>query len=179
QYHLRWFESHLPPSGVAIRSLRDDLLGFAIAGPASREMLSRLVSADVSAAALRFLDFRRMHVGPVPAWVGRISFTGELGFEIWVPTEMQRALYDVLLDAGTDLGLEHFGARALNSLRLEKSFGNWAREYRPIYTPAEAGLNRFVDLAKAEFIGRAAVMADRERSPASRLVTLVVDASEA
>jgi dimethylglycine dehydrogenase len=179
QYHLRWFESRLPAAGVAVRSLRDDLLGFAIAGPASRELLGRLASADVSPAAFPFLGFRRMDIGMARAWVGRISFTGELGFEIWVPAEGERALYDALLDAGTDLGLKHFGARALNSLRLEKSFGNWAREYRPIYTPAEAGLSRLVDVSKPDFIGRAAVIADRERAPNRRLVTLVVDASDA
>ena len=179
QYHLRWFESRLPAAGVAVRSLRDDLLGFAIAGPASRELLGRLASADVSPAAFPFLGFRRMDIGMARAWVGRISFTGELGFEIWVPAEGERALYDALLDAGTHLGLKHFGARALNSLRLEKSFGNWAREYRPIYTPAEAGLSRLVDVSKPDFIGRAAVIADRERAPNRRLVTLVVDASDA
>jgi dimethylglycine dehydrogenase len=179
QYHLRWFESHLPATGVAIRSLRDDLLGLAIAGPASRELLGRLGSADVSAAGFPFLAFRPIDIGMSGAWVGRISFTGELGYEIWVPAEAQRTLYDALLGAGTDLGLRHFGARALNSLRLEKSFGNWAREYRPIYTPAEAGLNRFVDVGKQDFIGRAAVIADRERAPGRRLVTLVVDAGDA
>ena len=179
QYHLRWFESHLPATGVAIRSLRDDLLGFAIAGPASRELLGRIASADVSAAGFPFLAFHSIDVGMSRAWVGRISFTGELGFEIWVPAEAQCALYDRLRRAGTDLGLRHFGARALNSLRLEKSFGNWAREYRPIYTPAEAGLNRFVDVGKQDFIGRAAVIVDRERAPGRRLVTLVVDAGDA
>ncbi len=178
QYHLRWFESHLPATGVAIRSLRDDLLGFAIAGPASRELLGRLAAADVSAGGFPFLTFRRIDIGTSLAWVGRISFTGELGFEIWVPAEAERGLYDSLLGAGTDLGLRHFGARALNSLRLEKSFGNWAREYRPIYTPAEAGLNRFVDIGKPDFIGRAAVIADRERASARRLVTLVVHSGD-
>ena len=179
QYHLRWFDTHLPPSGVAIRALRTDLLGLAIAGPRSRELLSRLTGDDVSNAALPFLSFRAMDVALLPAHVGRISFTGELGYEIWVPADCQLALYDAILAAGADLGLRHFGARALNSLRLEKSFGNWAREYRPIYTPAEAGLDRFVDVAKADFIGRDAVLRDRERRPARRLVTLVVDATEA
>jgi len=179
QYHLRWFEAHLPEAGVAIRSLRDDLLGFAIAGPASREVLRKLTSMDVSPSAFPFLGFRRTHIGQQEAWVGRISFTGELGFEIWVATDAQRALYDALLDAGADLGLKHFGARALNSLRLEKSFGNWAREYRPVYTAAEAGLDRFVDLSKPEFIGRTAAVADREHGPLRRLVTLVIDAGDA
>jgi len=179
QYHLRWFDTHLPPSGVAIRALRAELLGLAIAGPRSRELLSRLTGDDVSNAALPFLSFRAMDVALLPAHVGRISFTGELGYEIWVPADCQLALYDAILAAGADLGLRHFGARALNSLRLEKSFGNWAREYRPIYTPAEAALDRFVDVAKADFIGRDAVLRDRERRPVRRLVTLVVDATEA
>jgi dimethylglycine dehydrogenase len=179
QYHLRWFDTHLPPSGAAIRPLRTELLGLAIAGPRSRELLSRLTGDDVSNATLPFLSFRAMDVALLPAHVGRISFTGELGYEIWVPADCQLALYDAILAAGADLGLRHFGARALNSLRLEKSFGNWAREYRPIYTPAEAGLDRFVDVAKADFIGRDAVLRDRERRPARRLVTLVVDATEA
>jgi len=179
QYHLRWFEAHLPPSGVAIRSLRNDWLGFAIAGPRSRELLARVCAGDVSDAASPFLSFRAMEVAMLPAHVGRISFTGELGYEIWVPADGQLALYDALLRAGDDFGLTHFGARALNSLRLEKSFGNWAREYRPIYTPVEARLERFVDLSKAEFTGRTAILRDRQQGPARRLVTLVVNASGA
>ena len=179
EYHLRWFESHLPGTGVAVRSLRDETLGFAIAGPASRALLASLTSAEVTASAFPFLGFRQMDIGGLRAWIGRISFTGELGFEIWVATEAQRRLYDALLEAGTDFRLRHFGARALNSLRLEKSFGNWAREYRPVYTPAEAGLDRFVDVSKPDFIGRAAVVSARERTPHRRLVTLTVDAADA
>ena len=91
----------------------------------------------------------------------------------------QLVLYDALTAAGADLGLTPFGARALHSLRLEKSFGTWAREYRPIYTPAEAGLDRFVAIDKGDFIGRAAVLRDRQQPPKRRLVTLVVDAADA
>ncbi len=179
QYHLRWFEAHLPRSGASIRALRTELLGLAIAGPKSRELLSRLTGDDVSHSAMPFLSFRAMDVAMLPARVGRISFTGELGYEIWVPADCQLALYEAIVAAGNDLGLRHFGARALNSLRLEKSFGNWAREYRPIYTPTEAGLERFVDVGKPDFVGREAVLRDREIGPARRLVTFVVDASEA
>ena len=99
--------------------------------------------------------------------------------KIWVPAGRQLALYDALVDAGADLGFMHFGARALNSLRLEKSFGTWAREFRPIYTPSEAGVDRFVDFEKSAFIGRAAALRDREQPPKRRLVTLVVDARDA
>jgi dimethylglycine dehydrogenase len=107
--------------------------------------------------------------------LGRITYTGDLGYEIWVRTDYQRTLYDLLAEAGADLGLRHFGARALNSLRLEKGFGSWAREYRPIYGPFEAGLDRFVDLDKNDFIGRDAALEEREEGPKRRLVTLVVD----
>jgi dimethylglycine dehydrogenase len=179
QYHLRWFEAHLPSSGVVLRSLRNEWLGFAIAGPRARDLLARLCANDVSNAAIPFLSFRETEIAMLPARVGRISFTGELGYEIWVPADCQLALYAALVAAGADLGLAHFGARALNSLRLEKSFGNWAREYRPIYTPDEAGVARFVDLAKVDFIGGAALARDRQQGPARRLVTLAVDAADA
>jgi dimethylglycine dehydrogenase len=179
QYHRRWFDTHLPQAGVAIRSLADEWMGLAIAGPRSRELLARVAADDVSAEAFPFLSFREMKVAGLEVRVGRISFTGELGYEIWVAADDQRSLYDALLAAGNDLGLKHFGARALHSLRLEKSFGNWAREFRPIYTPAEAGLDRFVDLAKSDFIGRTAVARDQATGPARRLVTFVVDAADA
>lgn len=178
QYHLRWFEAHLPRD-VTMRSLRNEWLGFALAGPRSRELLSRVCRDDVSNAAWPFLTFRATELAMLPARIGRISFTGELGYEIWVPADGQLVLYETLTAAGEDLGLRPFGSRALHSLRLEKSFGTWAREYRPIYTPAEAGLDRFVAIDKGEFVGRAAVLRDRQQSPKRRLVTLVVDAADA
>ncbi len=122
--------------------------------PNSRELLARVCGCDVSNAAFPFLAFRETTVGMLPAKIGRISFTDELGYEIWVAAHCQLALYEALLAAGADLGLTHFGSRALNSLRLEKSFGNWAREFRPIYSPVEAGLDRFVNLDKGDFVGR-------------------------
>jgi dimethylglycine dehydrogenase len=175
EYHMRWFEAHLPEKGVAIRSLRAELAGLAIAGPKSRALLERLTRADVSNDGFPFLSFRAIDLGMIPALVGRISFTGDLGYEIWVSADYQRALYDIIVAAGRDLGLSHFGARALNSLRLEKSFGSWAREFRPIYGPIEAGLERFVDLRKNDFIGRDAVLAAKEAGPKRRIATFVVD----
>jgi dimethylglycine dehydrogenase len=178
-YYLRWFERHLPPSGVAVRPVTMEYVGLSIAGPASRALLQPLVQADLSAAAFPFLSFRRMAIGMVPAWVGRISFTGELGYEIWVTPDYQRALYDLLVKAGAGHGLKSFGGRALNTLRLEKSFGTWAREYRPIYGPFEAGLGRFVDLAKEDFIGRDAALEEKEQGGALRLCTFGVEATGA
>jgi len=178
-YHMRWFEAHLPASGVSLRSLRSDLLGLAIAGPRARELLARLTRDDVSNDSLPFLSFRDMELGMIPAKVGRISFTGELGYELWVGADYQLALYDLLLEAGRDLGLRHFGSRALNALRLEKSFGTWAREFRPIYGPFEAGLSRFVDFRKNDFIGRDAALREKERGPQRRLITLAMGADSA
>ena len=106
-----------------------------------------------------------MDVGCAPALVARVSFTGELGFEIYVEAVYALAVYDALVKAGEDLGLVHFGGRALNSLRLEKSFGAWLREYTPDYTPRQAGLDRFIDFEKGDFVGRDAALRQRERDP--------------
>jgi dimethylglycine dehydrogenase len=175
EYHLRWFERQLPETGVFLRSLRTELLGLAIAGPRSRELLGRVLDAEVSNDAFPFLSIREAPAGMVPAIVGRLSFTGELGYELWVKADYERALYDLLVEKGADLRLAHFGARALLSLRLEKSFGSWAREYRPVYGPYGAGLGRFIARDKGAFIGRAPALAERENGPARRLVAFAVD----
>ncbi len=179
-YHMRWFLAHLPDSGVSLRALGTDLVGLQIAGPKARDLLARVADEDVSKEAFRFMAIRPMGIGMIPALVGRISFTGDLGYEIWVTPDYLRALHDLLRAEGADLGLKPFGGRALNSLRLEKSWGSWAREYRPIYTPWEAGLGRFVAPdKKPDFIGRDALLAARDAGPKQNLVTLVVDADDA
>jgi dimethylglycine dehydrogenase len=154
-------------------------VGLSVAGPHSRALLQSLTRTDLSSAAFPFLTFRQIDIGMVPALVGRISFTGELGYEIWVTTEYQRALYDLLREAGRAHDLQLFGGRALNAMRIEKSFGTWAREYRPIYGPYEAGLGRFVDLAKGEFIGRAAALEEKQSGGKLRLATFTVEAADA
>jgi dimethylglycine dehydrogenase len=141
--------------------------------------LQSLTRTDLATAAFPFLTFRAIDIGMVPALVGRISFSGELGYEIWVTSEYQRALYDLLIAAGRSHGLRLFGGRALNTMRIEKGFGTWAREYRPIYGPHEAGLARFVDFGKGEFVGRAAALEEKESGGALRLVTFSVDAQDA
>jgi len=178
-YYRRWFERHPPPAGVTVRPCAMQYVGLSLAGPRSRALLQGLTHEDLSSAAFPFLSFRRMDVGMIPALVGRITFTGDLGYEIWVTSEYQRALYDLLRGAGAEHGLGLFGGRALNAMRLEKSFGTWAREYRPIYGPYEAGLGRFVDLKKGDFIGRAAALEERESGGKLRLVTFSVEARDA
>jgi len=164
---------------VTCRGASMDYPGLSIAGPRARDLLQNLVHDDVSNAAFPFMSFRQMDVGMIPALVGRVSFTGELGYEIWVKPEYLRALHILLLEAGGPLGLEEFGMRALLCLRLEKSFGTWFREYRPIYGPYEAGLGRFVDLRKNDFIGRAAAAEEKASGGKLRLCTFAVDADDA
>ncbi|KAB2848652.1 MAG: aminomethyl transferase family protein, partial [Hyphomicrobiaceae bacterium] len=164
---------------VNIVAITDRQVGFALAGPRSRELLSRVVREDVSNKALPFLSLRTMDIGMVPARIGRISFTGELGYEIWCGMRWQRALMGSLREAGKDLGLKLFGGRALGSLRIEKGFGSWAREYRPIYGPEEAGLSRFLRQDGGEFIGRAAAEAAHKQGPERKLVLMSVETKDA
>jgi dimethylglycine dehydrogenase len=178
-YYLRWFERHLPEDGVTCRGASMDYPGLSIAGPKARDLLQRLVRDDVSNAAFPFMSFRRMDVGMIPALVGRLSFTGELGYEIWVKPEYLRALHGLLLEAGRPLDLVEFGMRALLCLRLEKSFGTWFREYRPIYGPYEAALGRFVDLKKNDFVGRSAAAEEKQSGGKLRLSTFAVEADDA
>ncbi|TPN91531.1 FAD-dependent oxidoreductase [Mesorhizobium sp. B1-1-5] len=181
QYHMRWFEAHLPNDGsVQIEALGQKLAGLAIAGPKAREVLAKVTRADVSNAAFPFMAVARMDIGMAPCLVGRVSYTGDLGYEIWVAPEYQRAAYEALLAAGEASGISLFGSRALNALRLEKNYGSWAREYRPIYGPLEAGLDRFVAYGKdADFIGKEAALAERKEGGKLRLRAFIVEATDA
>lgn len=174
-HHSRWFLQHLPSDGsVSFRVLGLSLVGLSLAGPRARDVLQKVTDTDLSTPSFRFMDFKPLQVGTIPARAGRLSYTGELGYELWVAPEYQRALFDLLMDAAEGFGMRLFGVRALMSLRLEKSYGTWFREYRPIYTPLEAGLASYIRLDH-EFIGRAAHEAELATGPARRLVTLVVD----
>jgi len=109
----------------------------------------------------------------------RISFTGELGYELFFPPEYQRALLAAMETAGGDLGLRLVGSRALGSLRIEKGFPSWGAELSPDYSPFDAGLDRFVRLDKADFVGRDAALRLKQQEPAARLVMMSVDSTDA
>ncbi|MEZ5774136.1 MAG: glycine cleavage T C-terminal barrel domain-containing protein [Hyphomicrobiaceae bacterium] len=134
---------------------------------------------DVTNAALPFLACREIEIGPQRAMVARLSITGELGYEINVPASGHRVLYGLLTSAGRELGLTSFGLRALDSLRLEKSYGSWGTEFSQGYTPAASGLDRFIAYDKPDFVGRDAVLHARQSAPGERLVTLAIDAVDA
>ncbi len=174
--HQRWFDDHTEP-GVSIRNVSDTMTGFQIAGPRARALIQPLCP---EAAQMSFLDVAMLTVGPVDCIVQRISYTGDLGFEIYCDPMDQRALWHALWRVGRPKGLVPFGMRAMMSLRLDRFFGAWLREYSPDYTAAETGIDRFIDWNKtADFIGRAAARAERETPPDRILVTFEVDADDA
>jgi dimethylglycine dehydrogenase len=179
EWHLRWFRDHLPSAGVRLDNLSESWLGFSLSGPRARDILARLTAADISNAALPFLGVCAMDIGFTQAIVARVSLTGELGYEINVRASEQRALWAALHEAGGDFGMQPIGMRAQDSLRLEKGYGVWSLEFAQSYTPAMAGLDRFIAFDKGEFIGRAAALKERQRGPAQRLVLLAVASPDA
>ena len=178
-WHQRWFDQNLT-DGVTIENVSDARSGFQIAGPKARELLARVTRADVSAAAFKFMDVRQMTIGMANCTVQRVSYTADLGYEIFTNHMSVRHLWTVLTEAGADLGIRAFGMRAMMSLRLDKWFGSWGREFSPDYTPCETGLDRFIRWNKdADWIGRAAASAEKAAGPKRKLVSFVVDADDA
>jgi dimethylglycine dehydrogenase len=177
---MRWFRKHLPKDGsVRIHRFDQTLVGLSIAGPKSQELLQKLADIDVSSKAFRFMEFREMAVGGAPCMVNRITYTGDLGYEIWMQPAYQRLVYKAIKDAGEEFGIVDFGMRALLSMRLEKNFPTWFRELRPIYGPFEGGMDRFIKLEKNDFIGREAAAKEHQASPKLRRASFVVDAGDA
>jgi len=179
EFHLRWFWQADPPADVFVRSTASTLAGLSIAGPKSRELVQRLVRDDLSRSAFKLFDVKETAVGFAPAILTRAGFTGELGYEIWTTPDYFASLYDDVWSAGKDLGLAHFGGRALSSLRLEKGYGSFNKDFRPDYTPGETGLDRFVDFEKPDFVGRTAAIAERTTGPKRRFVVMQVEARDA
>jgi dimethylglycine dehydrogenase len=179
EFHLRWFWAAAPPADVSVRSACSTLCGVSIAGPQSRALLQRLVRDDLSPAAFKLFQLRQTAVGFAPAILTRAGFTGELGYEIWTTPDYFASLYDDLWEAGRPFGLTHFGGRALSSLRLEKGYGSFNKDFRPDYTAAETGLDRYIDFGKADFTGRAAAIAERAAGAARRFVIMEVAAGDA
>ena len=176
-WHLRWFEDHRV-DGVRVRDISDEVLGFSVSGPRSRDILAR--ACESGADALPFMGCGVFDVGLLRTRIGRLSVTGELGYEIHCPAYGHAALRRHLLEAGAGSDLREIGYNALLSLRLEKSFGIWSAEFTQLYTPGMTGMDRWIAWNKAEFVGRDAALAERDGNGAARqLVTLEVDADDA
>ena len=176
-YHMRWFQQH-QEAGVSVKNISDSLTGFQIAGPLAAQILQETTLQTV--ADLRFMDVTPMTIGKTDCLVQRLSYTGDLGYEIYCDLPSQRALWDSLWQAGQPHDMRPFGMRAMMSLRLDKFFGSWMREYSPDYSAAETGMERFIAFTKsAPFIGRAAAEAERDTGPQRRLCAFEVAAHDA
>ena len=178
-WHMRWFQDHLE-DGVTVRDISDATVGFGLAGPRSRDVLTSLTHQDVSHEAFGFMGCRELDIGLIRSKVVRLSVCGELGYEINCGALEHIALREMLLEAGRDQGIREFGFYAMNALRLEKSFGIWSAEFTQDRTPAMTGMDRWIDWTKADFIGRDSALEVRKKDGApQRLVTLEIDADNA
>ncbi|MDP7151077.1 MAG: FAD-dependent oxidoreductase [Paracoccaceae bacterium] len=176
-FHMRWFEQNAM-HGVRVENLSDKLSGFQIAGPKARAVLAAVTRDQVD--DIRFLDTRPITVGRVKCRVQRVSYTGDLGYEIYCNVLDQRALWDALWTAGQPHGMRPFGMRAMMSLRLDRFFGSWQREFSPDYTAGETGMDRFIAWKKtADFIGRKAAEDERAKGADRKLCVFEVDADDA
>ena len=146
-----------------------------VAGPKSRELLARVTDTDLSTEAFPWLTGKDAAIGLAPAKLLRLNFVGELGWEIHHGIEYQNTILDALMDAGSDLGLAPFGIRAMDSLRVEKSYRMVGTELSIEYAALESGLDRFVRLDKDDFTGRDGLLAWRDRGFSNAFVTLAVD----
>ncbi len=175
-HHPRWFIAHLPKdSAIRFENLSLSMVGLTVAGPRSRDLLQKLTDTSLATKDFPFMAFRRVNIGMAPVWLSRMTYTGDLGYEMWIAPEYQRYLFDLIMEAGKEYDMRLFGFRALITMRLEKNFGTWFREYRPIYTPLEAGMERAMKFDH-EFIGRAAVEAEMKNGgPKRKLVMFKVD----
>jgi len=138
---------------------------------------SKLVRENISNENFKFRDVREMYVAGVPAVVNRISFTGELGYEIYVAPHFQLKLYEEMEAAGKEFNLKPFGVRALMSMRLEKNWGAWTLDFRPDFTAKESGLDFFIDWNK-DFIGKEPTLNEKKQGPKKKLVTMTIDTDD-
>ncbi|EAQ26957.1 GcvT family protein [Roseovarius sp. 217] len=175
--HMRWFAQN-EAEGVRVENVSDRLNGFQIAGPRARDVLMACTRDPLG--EMRFMDVRHATVGMVDCLVQRVSYTGDLGYEIFCDPMAQRALWDVLWAEGQNHGMKPFGMRAMMSLRLDRFFGSWLNEFSPDYTPGETGMDRFISFTKnADFVGRAAAEVERAKGAARKLVAFEVEATDA
>ena len=181
RYHLRFFNVVARPETVSFESMTEAMCGFNVAGPDSRALLERLTNASLSTQDFPFMRSQRITLAGVDLVALRVSFTGDLGWELHCKTEDQLRLYDALIEAGKEFGAGPVGSRALMSLRVEKGYGSWSREYSPEYWPQEVGLDRLIKMDK-EFLNKdvyAALADNAPRETLSIIEVLNVDQADA
>ncbi len=179
RYHQRYFNKVPRPAGVSFESKTEAMVGFNLAGPLARDVLSELTDVDLSNDNWRFMRSKQIKVAGIDVLALRVSFTGDLGWELHTAVEHQEALYRALLTAGAPHGIKPVGGRALLSLRIEKGYGSWGREYSPEYWPQESGLDALIKMDKPDFLGKAAYEKLKDNPPRYKLVQLAITDSDA
>jgi glycine cleavage system aminomethyltransferase T/glycine/D-amino acid oxidase-like deaminating enzyme len=176
QLDLDWFERHLPDDGsVQVRDVTAGTCCIGLWGPRARDVLAPLTGDDVSNEAFGYFRAKRLHVGHVPVTALRLSYVGELGWELYTTADMGRKLWDVLWDAGQPHGMVAAGRSAFGSLRLEKGYRSWGTDMTTEHDPFQAGLGFAVRMDKGDFIGRRALDGRSEAVTGPRLSCLTLD----
>jgi dimethylglycine dehydrogenase len=179
RYHQRFWDMVPMPDGVTFDSLTDAMCGFNVAGPMSRNLLQRLTNTSLTTADFPFMRSKQIELAGVDCLALRVSFTGDLGWELHCKTEDQLRLYNALLEAGKPYGAGPVGGRALMSLRVEKGYGSWSREYSPEYRPQEVGLAALIKLDK-DFLHKDAYLAIKDKAPREILsIVEILDTTKA
>lgn len=177
---MDWLQKHLPTDGsVQVRSLTNDWTILVIAGPKSRDVLSAVSRGDWSKEAFPWLSVREAFIGIAPAIVMSVSFSGELAYEIHVPSNQLYAAYLALRNAGKDFGMTLFGSHAVESMRLEKGYRHWKADLITEFDPLESALERFVKFDKGDFIGKRALLEHKSNGPRQKFVSLELDCTHA
>ena len=174
RYHSRFFKAVPLPDGTTFESKTTEICGFNVAGPKSRDLLRALSQTSFATEDFPFMRSKKIQISGVDALALRVSFTGDLGWEIHCAEADQIALYTGLLDTARTIGGGPVGARALMSLRIEKGYGSWSREYSPEYWPQEVGMERLCKMDK-EFLNKEAAAANMAKPPRETMVLLALD----
>jgi glycine cleavage system aminomethyltransferase T/glycine/D-amino acid oxidase-like deaminating enzyme len=176
QHDLFWIRDHAPEDGsVFIEDVTSAYACIGLWGPAAREILQSLTTTNVSNEAFSFMTSQQLAVGSVPCLALRVTYVGELGWELYCPAEFGLRLWDTLWEAGRNKGLVAGGYKAVDSLRLEKGYRVWGSDIGPESDPYQSGLGSFVKLDKGEFIGRSALLKKREAPATTKLACLVLE----
>lgn len=177
---LAWLRMHYQPDDgpVTIRDITMDWACLALWGPKARSVLQKLTKDDISNEALPYLHAKTIHVNGIDIWAQRVSYVGELGWELYVPTERATVVWDALLKAGEEFDIEVGGYKVLDSLRLEKGYRYYTADVTPLENPYEGGLGFCVDLNKSDFIGKQALAKQKQDGVKRKLCTVVLDNDE-
>ena len=179
RHDAEWIKKQMPADGdVSFRDVTAALAMINVIGPQSRQLLEKVTRGDISKENFRHGKCKTLTVGSAPVRALRVTYVGELGYELYVPAEFAGHVYENLWNAGQPLGVSNAGYRAINSLRLEKGYCLWGAELTPEYTPYDAGQGFCVALNKGDFLGRKALSKAKKEGPRWKLCTFTIDADQ-